>query len=319
MVAKKFREKRVKVSFVLNEVGLSKSSFYYKKRREKRGRKPPGYSLKVDGESISDEEIKLEIENLLFKDFLTYGYIKVTHYLRKKGYLVNKKKVYRLMREEKLLLKKRRVKTRGKRDFAKERKLKPERPYEFLEMDIKYFFIEGERRNAYLLTLLDVFSRKVLSYRLKKSMRKGDVLSLLKEALSLSFLQRKGEITIRSDNASQFLSQRVRRYLKEMGVYQEFSHPGYPEENAHIEAFHSILEREIEKRFEFDTFEELKEVISRYIRFYNGERIHSSIGYMSPEEFLKSFEEKEVGKEKEGGTVERFEFIGENLVQEIGG
>jgi transposase InsO family protein len=291
MVAKEFKEKGAKVNFVLDELGLSKASFYYKSKGGKKGRKPPGYSLRIDGVRVPDERIKLEIENLLLKEFVSYGYIKVTHYLKSLGYVINKKKVYRLMAEEKLLLRKR-IKTRGKRDFVKMRVVKPKRPYEFLEMDIKYFWIEGEKKNAYLLTLLDTFSRKALSFKLKRSIKKRDVLILLKEAF-FSLPSLKG-ITLRNDNGSQFLAYKVRSYLKEVGIYQEFTHVGSPEENSHIEAFHSILETEVVKRFEFETFEELEKTLDRYFKFYNEERIHSSIGYKSPERFLQELKEKEV-------------------------
>jgi transposase InsO family protein len=70
----------------------------------------------------------------------------------------------------------------------------------------------------------------------------------------------------------------VRDYLKEMEVHQEFTHVGTPEENCHIEALHSILEREVESRFEFATLEDLERVLAGYFLFYNRERIHSSLG-----------------------------------------
>jgi putative transposase len=73
---------------------------------------------------------------------------------------------------------------------------------------------------------------------LRYSIKKGDVLVML----SLLLLEYKAEgITLRNDNGSQFIANAVREYLKEKGVYQEFSHVAAPEDNAYIEVLHSIF------------------------------------------------------------------------------
>lgn len=285
MVVKELKNK-TKISVVLDEINIAKSTFYYRPTSTKQGRQPPGFTLKADGIRVSDGDIKSEIEKLLSQEFVNYGYVKVTHYLKQLGYVINKKKVYRLMKEERLLLRKR-IKTSGTRNFIKSKVVKPNSPYQFLQMDIKYFWLREERRNAYLLSILDVFSRKVLGFTLGRSIRKKDVVSLLKRTLAL-FKQAEG-ITLRNDNGSQFLAHMVREYLKERGIYQEFTHVAHPEENGHIEALHSILEQEVEKRFEFNTFDDLEKTLKRYFKFYNKERIHSSIGYKSPDRFLHDF------------------------------
>ena len=57
-----------------------------------------------------------------------------------------------------------------------------------------------------------------------------------------------------------------------------------PKEDAHIESFNLILEREVRRRFEFESFEEAKSTIVKYVDFYNNERLHSTIGYITPGE-----------------------------------
>ena len=92
-------------------------------------------------------------------------------------------------------------------------------------MDIKYVYIHGTGRNVLLLTVIDIYSRKVLIYQLRSHIRKGDVLVML----SLMLLEYKAEgMSIRNDNGSQFIAQVVRAYLKDKGILQEFSHVGYP-------------------------------------------------------------------------------------------
>jgi putative transposase len=290
MIAQTFIDHTGSVNQVLEQVSLSKSTYYYSSKKGRRGRRPSAFTVKADGSRVPDEQVVSSIKTLLLGDFVDYGYHKVTHYLKQQGYVINKKKVYRLMKEAGLLHGKR-IKTTGSRTFVKYRKVNPNKPYELLEMDIKYLYLPDENRNAYLLTVLDVFSRKALGYVVKRSIRKDDVIYLLESILE-TFSYQPGEIMIRSDNGSQFLANKVRDYLKDSAVGQEFTHIATPEENAHIEAFHSILERELVQRGDFDTFLELEGMLVKYFRFYNDERIHSSLGFISPERYLRKYEEK---------------------------
>ncbi|MDB3907865.1 IS3 family transposase, partial [Crocinitomicaceae bacterium] len=82
---------------------------------------------------------------------LTYGYRRMTAQLQIEGFQINHKKVYRLMQENQLLLTKERV----KKNYAKYRILTPSIPLEMLEMDIKFVWIEQQRRHAFILTVLD--------------------------------------------------------------------------------------------------------------------------------------------------------------------
>jgi transposase InsO family protein len=282
--------------FVLSQVGLPRSTYHYRPREGRRGRRPSGYTLKMGAQAVPDSHVVEEIRELLSRDFVCYGYHKVAHHLKDEGYVINKKKVYRLMKQEGLLSKKR-IRARGERDFVKWAKVRPDRPLRTLEIDIKYLYMHGEGRNAYLLTILDTFSRKALGFRLGKSMRKGQVKGLLEEVLDA--LPQVEGVVIRNDNGGQFIAGMVRKYLKEKRITQEFTHVGVPEENAHIEAFHSILEAEVERAYEFDTFEDLKEILERYFRFYNSCRIHSSLGYMSPDAFLKKYYQDKLTEELE--------------------
>jgi putative transposase len=88
-------------------------------------------------------------------------------------------------------------------------------------MDIKYFHIHGAQRYVLLLTVIDAFSRKVLTHILRFNIKKGEVILLL----SLLLMEYKIEgITFRNDNGSQFIAGVVRQFLKDKGVNQELSH-----------------------------------------------------------------------------------------------
>ena len=81
-------------------------------------------------------------------------------------------------------------------------------------------------------------------------------------------------MSLRNDNGSQFIANAVREYLKEKGVYQEFSHVAPPQDNAYIETLHSNLQREMIDRFEFEFFYHAQMVIDRYYKWYNEKRRH---------------------------------------------
>ena len=88
---------------------------------------------------------------------------------------------------------------------------------------------------------------------------------------------------IRSDNGSQFIAAHVREYLQMVGMDQEFKHVATPEENGHVEAYHGILKNELFLRYEYFTFEQAKELISQYVKYYNSKRRHGSLNRRSPE------------------------------------
>ena len=94
------------------------------------------------------------------------------------------------------------------------------------------------------------------------------------------------QIYVRNDNGSQFEATLIQDYFKDKGVVQEFTLPATPEQNAHIESYHSIIERVLCRRYELEDLIQAQEIFNRWIKFYNFERIHSGIQYVSPSKFL---------------------------------
>lgn len=270
---------------MLRLLELPRSTFYYldKKKEEKKSSRPSKTTLFKD-EKVDNSVVVAAIRKVLghkFKDY--YGYHKISRELRREGFIINHKKVYRLMQENKLMKKNTRVKRSGSgRKFVKYRVVNTSRPMEVLEMDIKFVWVPEKGKNAYLLSIIDVHSRVILNQMFSFSIKKEQVMELCAEVIdTLSF---EGQIVIRSDNGSQFIAREVREYLGDMGVSQEFTHVATPEENAHIEAFHGILKKELLDRFEYYTFQEIDELIKEYMVFYNTDRIHGKLGYRIPQE-----------------------------------
>ena len=109
-------------------------------------------------------------------------------------------------------------------------------------------------------------------------------------------------VSVRSDNGSQFIAHSVREFFTQAGITQEFTHVATPEENAHIESFHSILEEAL-VGIEFTDREEVLAWLTEFYRFYNEERLHSSICDVSPARFLLLWKHGLVGHDLKHGRL----------------
>lgn len=285
-----FIEKGYRKKLVCKELQIQRSAVYYLNKDNKPGRRASTFTI-YKNELVTEQTVLTNVKSILDHEFLSYGYFKISKQLKVDGFVINKKKVYRIMKNYNLL-KPQRIRTTGKRNFVKFRKPDAERPLSYFEMDIKYIYIPQERRNAYLLSIIDVFSRKVVGHIFKRSIRKLDVINLW--ASLKSSLNDFKKITLRTDNGSQFIANDVRGFFHYHGIKHEFTNIATPEDDGHIEAFHSILEREFLRRNDYTSFDELKSAISRFINCYNEERLHGSLNYRTPDQYIKDFNENEL-------------------------
>jgi putative transposase len=219
-----------------------------------------------------------QIRAVLSTDYCIYGYRKMTKELQELEYKINHKKVYRLMKETHLLCGSR-IKVQDKRQWVKHRRIEATRPMEYLCLDIKYVWVQGEGRWYYQLAIMDVYSRRILCWIFQRSVRQNDVIALMR-MLDLRF-GLKGVI-IRNDNGSQFIANKVREVLQSLEAKQEFTHVATPEENAYIEAFHSIQQSELIDRHSFQSYYDAKQHIEKYMQWYNCKRKHGAIGFITP-------------------------------------
>lgn len=257
---------------------LPRRTFYYKAHPGPRGKRPSTHTLHHNVLVPNEMVLKFVRDYFLTEAYCAYGYDMMTDELRKSGFLINKKKTYRLMNEHHLLMGKT-IRSSGKRKWVTYRRIKAMMPMEYLCLDIKYVWVSGERRWFYLLSIMDIYSRKILTHLFQSSIRHTDVIQMFR-LLHLRF-NLKGVI-IRNDNGSQFLANKVRALLTELEAQQEFTHVATPEENAYIEAFHSILDRELIQRFEFTSYFDAKQQIEKYMLWYNDRRRHREIGKITP-------------------------------------
>lgn len=256
---------------------VPRSSFYYRSHPGPRGMKASTHTIKGN-DLVENSEVVEEIRCILGQDYCVYGYQMTTLELRGLGYKINEKKVYRIMDENKLLCGKM-IRTKGKRQWVKFRRIQASRPMQYLCLDIKYVWVQGENRWYYQLAILDVFSRMILAWIFQQSVKQRDVIALMRH-LDLRY-GLKGVI-IRNDNGSQFIAHQVRQTLQDLEAKQEFTHVATPEENSYIESFHSIQQRELIDRFTFHSFYEAKTRIEDYMKWYNNIRRHGQLKGLTP-------------------------------------
>jgi putative transposase len=268
---------------IINMVGMVHSSYYRIPSLGNKGNKPSKLTYHDSKGWVTQSAVLGSIKNILSHEFIDCGYRLMNSYLQKEGYTINHKKLYRIMKEERLLKLENRIKRSGSgRKFVKFRKVNTSRPFECLEMDIKMVWIPNVGKNAYLLSIIDVHTRKILKDYFSFSIKQDKVISFLSD-LFLD-LQYPESVVIRSDNGSQFIANSVRDYLGLIGVQQEFTHVATPEENAHIEAYHGILKKEVFQRVDYRTFGEIELILKRYVIFYNNTRLHGLLGRITPME-----------------------------------
>ena len=136
-----------------------------------------------------------------------------------------------------------------------------------------------------VLIVIDVNSRWNLGQLGAYSIKKEDVIKLFKTIFAKYSLPK--SITVWSDNGSQFIAKEIQSYFKDQtGITQEFTKPATPQQDAHIESYHSIMESAVCQRFEFKDLKEGRKTLDEFREFYNFERIHGGIGYTTPYKYL---------------------------------
>lgn len=291
-----------KVTVVLRIVGISRSTYYYYLHRSFRscsrkwagGRPKSIYTRTKDNKIVSNEQVKEFICELIAGEGFAYGYLKMTYCLRKKfNLMINKKKVYRLCKELGVLRPQRKIKKKHPKKLVRNRLITASN--QLWEVDTKYGYIAGENRFFFIMPVIDVYDRCIVDYHIGLSYEAKDAAITLRRALLKRRLYKTGQKpVIRSDNGPQFISNIFTETCYELNIEHERIPFKTPNLNAHIEAFHAILEEECLSRHEFSTYAEAYKTVTEFIRFYNIVRIHSSTRYLAPAECYQLLQENQL-------------------------
>lgn len=230
-----------------------------------------------------------ELEKLFKENRGRYGSPRMTRALREKGYKVGKNRVARLMRERKLAARKKRAfrpkTTRSVRvavpnQIAQLEALAPDRIW---VSDITY--VATAEGWLYLAIILDLFSRRVVGWKLSESLDASLVCTALQNALVLR--QPAAGLYFHSDRGSQYASHAVQKILQSIQAQPSMSGVGNCYDNAKAEAFFSTLKTEcFPVNNVFGSKAEARSAIFEYIEiYYNNQRFHSALDYQSPRQF----------------------------------
>ena len=277
---------------------LPKSSYYYQSTGIRKGKLPSKHTQTRKGNSITNDQVVEQIKEMLTQPFIDYGYQRVTHELRNQGLIINPKKVYRLMKEHQLLHPTVRVHP-IERKFVRFTVPRVSKPFEVVEIDIKYVYLQQERRNAYLLTLFDVATRHAPVWKLQYSMTAKDVVMALHQLKNHPLVKAAYQgaeiiIMIRTDNGPQFIAKLTIQAIKDLLFEKENIRKATPQQNGHIESFHYTVDKLVIQQYELATLNEAVTVFEQFYHTYNNTRIMKSILYKSPSKILSLWIEGKV-------------------------
>jgi transposase InsO family protein len=234
-------------------------------------------------------EVRAEIQAVVLEHRRRYGYRRVTRELRRRGLVVNHKRVARLMGEDNLLA----VQPRAwvaTTDSSHElevymnlaARMKVTGINQLWVADITYIRLASEF--VYLAVVLDAFSRKVVGWALGRTLAATLPMDALKQALAQR--QPPAGLVHHSDRGLQYASEEYAKVLRLHAVVPSMSRPANPYDNAFCESFMRTLKREEIDARPYRDLDDLRAHVAEFIeQYYNRSRLHSALGYRPPEEF----------------------------------
>lgn len=237
--------------------------------------------------TTDDERLTEKLQELIQR-FPVWGYRRLWAWLRyrEEGFpLVNKKRVYRILKENRWMVSQRkhtpRPRIQEKKSETKENNLR-------WAIDATTFWTH-EDGVAHVLAIIDCYSRETIGWEISLRGRSKEAVECLEDACLNRFgllfpSQGEQRPILRSDNGKIFCSKWFRKMCRRYGLEQEFITPYTPQQNGMIERFFRSLKEECIWLHNFRSLKEAKAIINEWIHFYNEERPHQALDYRNPVE-----------------------------------
>ena len=241
---------------------------------------------------IGDEALKPLIAEIFSKSKARFGARKIRSKLMENGYTVSERRILRLMKELGLSSagSKPRLNSANDRQYhyypnKLKRNFLTDAPNKVWVSDITYAKVGMDF--LYLCVVIDLYSRKVVSYGISENIDTA----LVTQAFLNAFRTREAPnpLVFHSDQGTQYTSFEFCNLLKEHKVIQSFSAPGSPHDNAVAESFFASIKKEDFRRNYYKTEEEFRTAVEEYIEFYNDYRPHQRLGFLTPNQAEKEF------------------------------
>lgn len=235
----------------------------------------------------ANQDLIKKIRRIFDDSHGSYGSPRVHAQLRREGVKVSRSRVERLMRKAGLVGKAARIYRRqpsAKRFYESLPNLRLDRPQpkkanEQWVGDVTYLKVSGEWR--YLAVVMDLYSRRIIGWKLSKNRTAELTRSALRVALATREL--KPGLIFHTDRGTEYGAWLMQEELKKYGLLSSMNRAETMNDNAHMESFFRTLKTETIKGVEFKTEHELRVALSSYIdEFYNVERLHSGLDYKTP-------------------------------------
>ena len=255
------------------------------------------HQLKQLDKLDKDKDLKAEIQSIFTEHRGNYGYRRMTLELRNRGYVVNHKRVQRLMKVLGLSARIRRKRKYSsyqgeigkKADNLIQRQFEASKPMEKCYTDVTEFAIPASSQKLYLSPVLDGFNSEIIAYNLSTSPNLEQVEAMLNQAFSEDHYT---NTILHSDQGWQYQHQYYHHFLEGKGIQPSMSRKGNSPDNGMMESFFGILKSEMFYGYEktFHSLEQLEQAIVDYIDYYNNKRIKVKLKGFSPVQYrTKSF------------------------------
>ena len=255
------------------------------------------HQLKQLDKLDKDKDLKAEIQSIFTEHRGNYGYRRMTLELRNRGYVVNHKRVQRLMKVLGLSARIRRKRKYSsyqgeigkKTDNLIQRQFEASKPMEKCYTDVTEFAIPASSQKLYLSPVLDGFNSEIIAYNLSTSPNLEQVEAMLNQAFSEDHYK---NTILHSDQGWQYQHQYYHHFLEGKGIQPSMSRKGNSPDNGMMESFFGILKSEMFYGYEktFHSLEQLEQAIVDYIDYYNNKRIKIKLKGLSPVQYrTKSF------------------------------
>ena len=275
-------EGKYSIHVLCEALQLPRGTYY---NRKKRGKDPNQYEL-------ADNELKVLIREIFEESKERFGRNPIKYKLLERGYQVNKMRVSRLMKEMGLQVKAAPYASEHRKPILRNKfpnllcqNFNPEAPNRSWVSDITY--VKVQEQYVFVCVVIDLFSRKVLSYGISDTIDTVLTMNTFDEAFEER--GRPENLLFHSDQGVQYTAFAFRTHLEELKCRQSFSSPGYPYDNSVCESFFNTLKREAIYHHIYDSATELATVLDEYIEYYNEVRMHRTLKMKTPSRFETEF------------------------------